>query len=146
MKKNTIFSKPHPWFTAEGVEDEKPVMYRGRQIPRNFIGTPLLPAIFVISLHFDTSDVTGLPTRSQYETMGAFEKLCIDAIEMDRVGITAFIKTFNGMVRYFLYVSSVDAASNLVAMTNNVRIPMEFAGGEDPAWDEYKAFLKGVRL
>ena len=145
MDGQTVFSISHPWFTAEGEEGGKPAMFRGRQIPVEFIGDSALPHLFVIALAFDVVDFTGLPTEAQYKTIKDFESLYVDQVEDARIGIVAFIKTCNGVVQYFLYVSDEDAVSSLFVARSAADLRVELAAAYDPEWREYRSFLGGAR-
>jgi hypothetical protein len=119
-------------------------MYRGREIPSTLLGHESLPHIFVVTLSYSTSDPTGLPTRAQYDEIESFEHACIDGIEQGRLGILTFVKTLDGSIRYFLYVSDVDRTLEAVGSTLN-EANAAVAAGDDPEWREFKSFLQGMR-
>jgi hypothetical protein len=139
-----IFEASRLWFEAEGVEHGKLAMFRGRQIPATFIGSRSLSILVVISVRFDATDETGLPTRAQYQEIDNFEREFIDHIEAQRLGLTAFIMTTNGTIKYFLYVSNIESISNALLGDNESGSRVELFAREDPNWDEYRAFLHGM--
>jgi hypothetical protein len=145
METETVFSASHPWFVADGTEKEKPVIFRGRQIPDQFVGDSSLGNVFIVDVEFDVTDSTGLPTQEQYKMIEEFERRCIDAIEARKLGVVAFVKTSNGVTRYFLYVSNVDAASNAMMDLGSANLNLGLTAGDDPDWTEYRAFLRGMR-
>ncbi len=119
-------------------------MYRGRKIPVIFVGDESLPFIFVISYPYEVTDSTGLPTSVQYELLEEFERGYLDSIESLKLGIVAFIQTHDGTVRYFLYVSSVEAVSELLTDTGTQSLSLQLAAESDPDWSEYRAFMQGM--
>jgi hypothetical protein len=145
MDGQTVFSISHPWLVAEGAESGKPSLFRGREIPIELVGDPTLPHLFVIAVAFDVADFTGLPTEAQYRMIADFESLYVDRLEAARIGVVTFIKTCNGVVRYFLYVADVDAASSLLVAPSAADLRVELAAAYDAEWREYRAFLRGAR-
>ena len=140
----TIFSTSHPWFTAEQLVGDKPLMFRGRQIPDKFIGDSSLSNLLVISLSFDVTESTGLPSPAHYKMIDDLERQHFDPLEVAQLGIIAFIKTHDGLVQYFVYVSNVDAASDALEGISIASGHVELATAHDPNWNEYKAFLRGM--
>jgi len=126
------------------MEDGKPCMFRGREIPSGLVGDISLPHIFVIALPYPITDPTGLPTGAQYNEIEAFERRCIDRVEEDRLGILTFVRTFNGTIRYFLYVSDINVVSQAIEADVN-SVGAHVAAGDDSEWREFKAFLRGMR-
>lgn len=111
----------------------------------SLIGAPEFPHIFVITRQYEVTDFTGLPTSADYQELGKFETRCIDRIETLQLGIVTFIETFDGIVRYFLYVSDVVAATNALNDANASHMHLELATAHDPHWNEYRAFLRGTQ-
>jgi hypothetical protein len=126
------------------MDHDKIAMYRARKIPSRFVADPTLPHIVVISHAYGLSDNTGLPSASQYEAIGQFEAETLDKIEASELGVIAFIRTCDGIVRYFVYVSDVDQVTSMLFETTNTRF--EVAAGDDPEWKEYKAFCRCAGL
>jgi hypothetical protein len=143
MQRNTVFAEACRWFGAEGIEDGKPCLFRGKSIPDRFIGDSSLPYLLVITHPFEVADSTGLPTVAQYETIEDFERQYVDLIEARKVGILVFVKTANGAVRYFMYVSNVATVANMLYASP---IQLELASREDRDWHEYRAFIAGLRV
>lgn len=135
------FARSWPWFAAEGTIDGKPSLFRGRQSPSEFIGNSAFPFLFVITYSYDSSDETGLPSESQYADISSFERQYLDPLEEKGCWIIAFIKTWNGRVQYFLYVSEVQVAAE--AFEDFSVFPLGLASASDPEWREYRAFLRG---
>jgi hypothetical protein len=148
MKAEDVFTTSQSWFTAHGNEGGKPSMFRGRQILEAFVGDRSLPTLLVITIPFDATDLTGLPTEEQYKLIGEFERQCIDEIECKRLGLVAFIKTCNGLVRYFLYVRNAESAGSVLPQdidATPASLNWELAAADDPDWHEYRAFLQGMK-
>jgi hypothetical protein len=146
MANQRIFLTAWTWFTSEGFINGKPSLYRGRQIPPQLIGDPSLPKLCVIDYSFPMTDDGGLPTTNQYAEIGEFERRFIDKLEAAQVGILAFVRTHNGNVRYFTYVSSAETAAQILTdMELCSPQPIELAAKDDPDWNEYRVFLRGAQ-
>jgi hypothetical protein len=137
MERESIFTTPHCWQIAEGVEANRPVLYRNRQIPDKFVGTE--PQLLVLTLGFIETDDTGLPTRHQYDQLEEFESRVLDKIESQQLGVVAFTWTYRGTVRYFLYVSELEPVLSLLSDSQ-----VAIAACDDPNWDEFRNFLNGL--
>lgn len=137
-----FFSEDWPWFLAEGNDDGLPRLFRGRQVPKSLIGDPTLPFLFVIALRYEASDASRLPTAEQYARLDAIERLTLERIESQKLGLTLFTETCDEKVRYFLYVNNVE--NSLAAMDDVSQMAdLEFAAASDPTWSEYRRFAQG---
>lgn len=143
MTPDPVFSIALSWFTAEGTEGDRICLFRGRNIPERYFGTQTLPYVFSIGYPFGATDATGLPTSAQYSMIEEFEDRYIAPIEQAQRGLIAFVKTTNGIVRYFLYVSNIDYVTDILTRVDS---DLELSAGEDRDWNEYRAFLRGMRF
>ena len=134
----------YPWFTAEGTDRGKPVLYRGREFPQDNVDRPEFPCLLVMSVRYPCFDWTGLPTREQYDELARFEQQ-LDSLESTGGGVIAFIRTSNGLVDYYLYVGDSQVAADILGDHFLFGVELEFASADDPQWNKYKAFLAGTR-
>jgi Family of unknown function (DUF695) len=144
MSKPSVFDEAKSWFTARGSDGQRPIMYRGRQISPSVRGRELLPHLLVVDLLYVSNDDIGLPTEAQYLHISRFEKQCLDPLEQDQIGFISFVRTFNGVVQYFMYVQSVEGASHAISEYSSGRYDITMAADDDPKWDEYYRFLAGM--
>ena len=133
------------WFTAQGGTAETPVMYRGREsrsIPKN---REEFPHLIVVDICYTPIDSLGLPSSEQYAAIARFEEQCIDPLEERHIGLLSFVRTFNGVVRYFLYVRNVEEVADTLARNETGDFSLSLATKLDPEWSEYQRFLVGTK-
>ena len=127
-----------PWIGAEGSRSGQPLLIRARNLPDDLVAPPSLPYLLVLTYSYHPSGDAALPSQDQYEQLASFERGPIDAIELQRIGAATLIRTFSGSVRYFCYVRNIDEAVAAISERLRCGDSVEFAGGEDPAWAEYR--------
>lgn len=133
------------WFGAEGVQDGQVLLTRGRY-PNGLIGKiSMYPELLSVELGYQASDEIGLPTSEQYKILEKFELEAIDPIE-SKSGALALVKTTAGIVRYCIYVSSIDHVVQMVSAANHFPFKLSFAMEHDPEWQIYFSTLSAIGI
>ena len=127
-----------PWVGAEGTCGAQPILIRARQVLDRLVGSATAPFLLVITYFYESSDDTGLPSKEQYEQIASFEACAIDAMEAQGVGVVMLIRTSNGSVKYFCYVSGVDEAAAFFSKCFHETDHVEMASDNDPGWEEFR--------
>lgn len=132
------------WFAAEAHVSGKPLLIRGRKLSSGETPNTSFPFLVVLIHRYEVSDPTALPTNTQYDAISGFEKGTIDVLEREGLGMLTFVETYDGVVRYYCYARSVDAAADLVNERADERFYVEITSDEDAQWSEYRRLMGQV--
>jgi hypothetical protein len=134
------------WFVAEGEDEGKPVLIRGRQDLHEVADPNHLNQLIRIQWTYEPENHLGLPAEKLNETMGNFEDKMIDALEHGGDCIFYCVYTHNGLKEWSAYTCDVETAcDNLnAALAADEHYPIELIAEDDPEWHDYHGLLKSV--
>lgn len=134
------------YFTAQGEQDGKPVIYRSLEnVPMNQKEADF-PNLINIYWPFELDVNNGMPDPETNENQIAFE----DAIELlDKKDIShlMLVVTGNGRKEWIWYVKDVDSWLNRLneLLQGHKVYPIEIEVGQDSEWSTYHNFISGVK-
>jgi len=134
------------YFTAQGEQDGKPVIYRSlERVPNNQKESDY-PNLINIYWSYDVDVNNGMPDPKTNNNQIKFE----DAIEsLDQAGIShlMLVVTGNGRKEWIWYVKDVAGWMNQLneKLAGHDVYPIEIQINEDPEWSTYHNFIAGVR-
>lgn len=134
------------WHGVEGVRDGKLELSRVRNLSDNVIQDLHFPYHFIITRRYVSQDDTMLPSANEYSAISRFEKSIIDEIEGKQLGILAWTRTGNEIVKYYLYVRDIEAVAQLI--NNHVRRDeqVDMAADKDQNWKAFQDMKNTIGL
>ena len=134
------------YFTAQGEQDGKPVIYRSlERVPENQKESDY-PNLINIYWPYDVDANNGMPDPTTNDNQITFE----DAIEsLDQSGIShlMLVVTGNGRKEWIWYVKDVESWMNQLneKLAGHDVYPIEIEIDQDPEWSTYHNFVAGVK-
>ena len=134
------------YFTAQGEQDGKPVIYRSlERVPENQKESDY-PNLINIYWPYDVDANNGMPDPTTNDNQITFE----DAIEsLDQNGIShlMLVVTGNGRKEWIWYVKDVESWMNQLneKLAGHDVYPIEIEIDQDPEWSTYHNFVAGVK-
>jgi hypothetical protein len=128
------------WNIAKGKDPENPTVLRFRPSLEAFLGNEDYPRRLTIVWKFETADASGMPTDIQSADMKDFEDLLLEALDVDRIAILAFVFTSKGTREWHFYLSDVDEVGIRInkALASVPKLPIQLNVEDDPNWDELR--------
>lgn len=133
------------WFGAEGEEDGKPLIFRGRQYISSGVVESAYPTRVSIYWHYEPANESGMPDKetsdAQYELDDALNRL--DAPESS---FLMLVVTGNGRKVWHWYVSDVEAWMKRLneLLVDHPVFPIRIEKSHEPDWFLYLDFISGV--
>ena len=130
------------WFGAEGEEDGKPVIFRGRQYIPNGLVEPGYPTRVSIYWPYIPVNDSGMPdeetTEAQYEMENALESL-----DSGEYSYLMLVVTGNGRKEWHWYVSEVETwQARLNELLGEYPIfPISVEKSHEPDWALFRNFI-----
>jgi Family of unknown function (DUF695) len=133
------------WFGAEGEEDGKPLIFRGRQYVPTGAVEPGYPTRVSIYWPYEPENQSGMPddesTDAQHEMENAFGEL-----DSPDYGYLVLVVLGNGRKEWHWYVSDVGAwgirLNELLA--GHPVFPIRIEKRDDPDWALFRDFISGL--
>jgi hypothetical protein len=132
------------WTGAEGANANGiPVMVRYRQNIRSFKDTGNYPTKIEIGWNYDTDEAAGMPAPGEADVIDNFEIALLYALEGDRQSILVSVINGQGEKHWAWYTSNAESAQERIdtVLFDFERLPIHINIKEDPAWDDYFAFV-----
>jgi len=133
------------YFTAQGKQNGKPVIYRSMQaVPKGQLEADY-PNLINIYWSFDVDSNNGMPDRSSNEKQIAFED-AIESLDANGVSHLMLVVTGNGRKEWIWYVKDVDkwiGQLNTLLAGHEV-YPIEINIEKEPTWSTYHSFVSSV--
>lgn len=134
------------YFTAQGEENGKPIIYRSLHAVPSGEKESDFPYLINIYWAFDAESNNGLPDASSNEAQIEFENH-IESLDTNGFSHLMLVVTGNGRKEWVWYVSNIeswmDEFNNL--LSECPVYPIEIENDFDPAWDTYHNFVAGVK-
>ena len=131
------------WNTAQGQHQGKPRLLRYRPNLEKYLGDSKYPNRLVIIWDFESEDPSGLPSSELLDEMREFEDAVVDALDIDRCAVLAFILTHDGVREWHFYIYDVSEVGNRIneSLATFPKLPINLQVEEDSNWDEMRAVL-----
>lgn len=127
------------WFVAEGEQNGRPAIIRGRQNLRHLVGLASHPQLLRIVWEYEVDHESGLPSPHLNARMGEFESLVFAELERDFLCIFFCVYLHDGLKEYIAYTSDVQATCDRfnTALAGRPPYPVQLSVEDDPDWNEY---------
>src|SRR5688500_16907327 len=94
------------WFTAEGTNEDKPFLLRGRDSLKSFIDSALYEDRIEILWKYESTDDSGMPSNDELKLMAEIENALVDSFELDLHSILVAVYLWNNSKTWFWYTKS----------------------------------------
>lgn len=132
------------WFTAEGEEDGKPLVFRSRVVPSGIVESDY-PTLLSIFWPYEPANESGMPDE---ETLDAQIELDDALDELDSLGVSflMLVVTGNGRKEWHWYVSDGKEWMNRLneLLAGRRVFPIEIESRYEPDWALYHGFISGM--
>ncbi len=133
------------YFTAQGEQDGKPVIYRSMEKVPAGQAEKDFPTLVNISWPYAADANNGMPDASTNADHIAFED-AIESLDQNGVGHLMLVVTGNGRKEWFWYVKD---SAGWMAKLNELLVghkvyPLEIATEHQPDWSTYHHFVSSV--
>jgi hypothetical protein len=137
-------SEQDAYFTAEGEQDGRPILFRGLQAIPAGIATSELPHLVSITWAYE-HDGVGMPDPDLHQLHNDFEDL-LDPLDHNAIGRLVLVVTGNGRKEWHWYVRDVGAwlASVNEVLAGTPVLPIELTTRLQPDWRLFREFLAAV--
>jgi hypothetical protein len=136
------------WFGGETENNEKPVIIRGRQHLKNFIGSKQYTEHVEFVWTFETETENGIPTPEENIFMQKVEDALIENLESDLQSVLTIVYTHDGIRSSIFYTKSVPEFLKRInkALSEFKKLPIEITNEKDIEWVLYTGILKSYEL
>ena len=134
------------YFTAQGEQDGKPVIYRSMQNVPEGEKEADFPNLINIYWAFDGEKNNGMPDPETFDKQVAFEDALI-SLDTNGVSHLMLVITGNGRKEWIWYVKDTKAwmgQLNTLLKGHDV-YPIEIEMDQDPEWATYHGFVSSVK-
>lgn len=134
------------YFTAEGEQGGKPVIYRSMENVPEGQKESDFPNLINIYWPFELEVNNGMPNSQTNENQIAFED-AIESLDQNGVSHLMLVVTGNGRKEWIWYVKDVDSWMNQLneKLKGHEVYPIEVEIEQDPKWSTYHNFVSGVK-
>lgn len=144
-KKNKGKPKEYIWFTAQGEEDNKPLIFRGREhIPADVTESDY-PFLLSIYWPYDAVNESGMPDEETEEAHVDFED-ALNKLDSPNLGFLMLIVTGNGRKEWHWYVVNDEVWMNRFneLLADYPVFPIQIEADNEPDWALYHSFISGL--
>jgi hypothetical protein len=136
------------WFSAEGNQNGRPVLIRGRQNLRDVVGVASHPKLLRIVWEYEVIERSGLPSSELNASMANFENTILTEMERDLLCIFFCVYVHNGTKEWAAYSSDVQATCDRfnAVLADQEPYPVQLTVQDDPEWQEYKSLLRDTGM
>ncbi len=134
------------YFTAQGAENGKPIIYRSLHAVPSGERESDFPYLINIYWAFDADANNGLPDAESNEAQIEFENH-LESLDKNGISHLMLVVTGNGRKEWVWYVSNIESwlgeFNNL--LSERPVYPIEIENDFDPEWNTYHNFVAGVK-
>jgi hypothetical protein len=143
---STVQGNEDVWFTAEGQEDSKPLVFRARQNVPAGIETKQYPFLISIFWRYKPANEGGMPDAETNDGQIALED-ALESLDSKEYSFLMLVVTGNGRKEWHWYVEDVEKWMNKLneSLKGHPVYPIEIENSQEPDWSLYKGFLSGVK-
>ena len=134
------------YFTAQGEQDGKPVIYRSlKNVPKNQKESDY-PNLINIYWAYNGDANNGMPDATTSDNQIAFEEAIV-ALDQNGISHLMLVVTGNGRKEWIWYVKDVESWMGQFneKLTGHGVYPIEIEMDQDPEWATYHNFIAGVK-
>jgi len=134
------------YFTAQGEQDGKPVIYRSLEnVPEDQKESDF-PNLINIYWSFEVDVNNGMPDSETNENQITFED-AIESLDKKDISHLMLVVTGNGRKEWIWYVKDVDSWLNQLneLLQGHDVYPIEIKIDQDSEWSMYHNFVSGVK-
>lgn len=134
------------YFTAQGEQDGKPVIYRSLEnVPENQKESDY-PNLINIYWPYDVNVNNGMPDITTNDKQIAFEN-ALESLDQNGISHLVLVVTGNGRKEWIWYVKDVENWMNQLneKLSGHDVYPIEIEIDQDPEWATYHNFVSGVK-
>ena len=133
------------WFGAEGEEEGKPLIFRGRQHVPSGIAESAYPTRVSIYWHYEPANDSGMPDEETNDAHSELEN-ALDRLDSPEFSYLMLIVTGNGRKEWHWYVSGVEAWKNKLneLLENHPVFPILIEKNDEADWALYHDFMSGL--
>lgn len=134
------------WFTANGEEDGKPLIFRGRQAAPAGVTESDYPFLMTVYWPYDPANEQGMPDGTTNVAQVEFEDAVSD-LDLPGLSILMLVVTGNGRKAWHWYASDVDAWMEKLndLLMHYPEVPISIENSPEPDWILYHGFMSGVK-
>lgn len=134
------------WTCAEGENEGTPFLLRFRPHLQDFIATNKYNKRLTISWHYNSDDISLMPSDDEMKLMRDVENALVHDLEDDVQSVLAFVYTGQNKKEWHWYSSDMNETGKRLneSLSNFDRLPIELTTAEDPDWNEYNSALEGA--
>ena len=132
------------WFAAEAMNDDLPVLLRGRGQLKDLIAVKSHPNLLKIRWAYTPDKKTGMPAMDVIKKMAVFEQVIFEVLEKEPLCVFYSIYLHNGIKEWSAYCSDLEKVNEEIsgALVGHEKYPIELLVDQDPEWADYKAMLR----
>lgn len=132
------------WFCAEGRQDGRPVLIRGRQKIDEIAEAGSHPKLLRIVWRYEVVDPSGLPSSHLSAEMADFEDTVFSTLQKDGLCIFFCVYVHNGIREWLAYTSDLQATCDRfnAALAGREPYPVQLMAENDPDWQEYQSLMR----
>ena len=133
------------WFGAEGEEDGRPLIFRGRQYLPSGIVEPSYPTRVSITWPYEPEGESGMPDEETAEAQYEMEN-ALEGLDSGGYSYLMLVVLGNGRKEWHWYVSDVDAWGERLneLLAERPVFPIRIEKCHEPDWALFRDFISGV--
>ncbi|WP_372870861.1 DUF695 domain-containing protein [Shewanella sp.] len=134
------------YFTAQGEQDGKPVIYRSMEKVPEGQNESDYPTLINIYWPFEADENNGMPNAQTNHDQIAFEDT-LDQLDQNGVSHLMLVVTGNGRKEWVWYVKDVEGWMIKLneRLSGHKVYPIQIEINQDPEWATYHNFVAGVK-
>jgi hypothetical protein len=133
------------WFTANGEEDGKPLVFRSRQnVPSDVVESDY-PTHVSVFWPYKSANESGMPDEETNDGQIILED-AFQPLVSSGVSVLMLVVTGNGRKEWHWYVSDVAKWMEVLneSLVGHPEFPIEIESSHEPDWVLYHGFMSGV--
>ena len=134
------------WQIGEAHVDGRSLLIRVRPELAAFAGRGSFPQKLMVRWEYGDDGDSGMPTEDQSEDMAFWEDALVPAFEEPRVGILAYVFTYQGRREWHIDFTDLEAMQSARndALAGMFPMPLSMEASEDPEWSEYATLMTSM--
>jgi hypothetical protein len=133
------------WFSAEGEEDGRPLIFRGRQYIPSGAVEPEFPTRVSIYWPYEPENDSGMPDEETTDAQYVMED-ALESLDSGDYSYLMLVVTGNGRKEWHWYVADVAAWGERLneLLAEHPVFPISIEKTHEPDWALFRDFISGV--